>query len=77
MRTFDLSPLYRATVGFDRVADLSRMAGDAQRIDELGQTVRLAGIRHFNFSIDPGDEVGDIWIGCGQSGNGFIGWLQH
>ena len=22
MRTFDLSPLYRATVGFDRIADL-------------------------------------------------------
>src|SRR6476620_10961763 len=33
MRTFDLSPLYRSTVGFDRLARLLEQATDVQQFD--------------------------------------------
>lgn len=52
MRTFDLTPLYRSTVGFDRVFDLLDTAGKAEtggyppynieRIDENDYRVTLA-----------------------------------
>ncbi|MEO1135245.1 MAG: Hsp20 family protein [Pseudomonadota bacterium] len=52
MRTFDLTPLYRSTVGFDRVFDLLDSAGKAEtggyppynieRIDENDYRVTLA-----------------------------------
>lgn len=66
MRTFDLSPLYRATVGFDRVADMMDRALTAdvtqptyppyniEKIDENGYriSVAVAGFRSDELTVE-------------------------
>lgn len=69
MRSFDLSPLYRATVGFDRVADLMDRALTAdvaqptyppyniEKIDENGYriSVAVAGFTSDELSVEMRD----------------------
>ena len=65
MRTFDLTPLYRATVGFDRVADLMDRAMTAEQgnayppynIEKSGEnawriTVAVAGFTDEELSVE-------------------------
>jgi len=69
MRTYDLSPLYRATVGFDRVADLMDrvMAADVAQptyppynIEKLGEdayriSIAVAGFGEDDLSVEVRD----------------------
>ena len=71
MRTFDLAPLYRATVGFDRVADMMDrvMASDMSQptyppynIEKTGEdayriTLAVAGFAEDALSIEAKDGV--------------------
>ena len=40
MRTFDLAPLYRSTIGFDRLFSLLDQAGGFRDADEIGIDLR-------------------------------------
>ena len=70
MRTFDLSPLYRSTVGFDRLAGMldQLMAGDAPaptyppyNIEKTGEnayriTVAVAGFAEGDLNVEVKDQ---------------------
>lgn len=53
MRTFDLAPLYRATVGFDRVADLVDrvLAADAVQPSYPPYNIEKTGANSYRISI--------------------------
>ena len=89
MRTFDLSPLYRSTVGFDRLAQMLGEASTVEsptyppyNIERLGDneyriTMAVAGFGQDDVSIEVKQNALTVSAGKAENGNGDRQFLHQ